>query len=454
MKRVLTIAGSDSGGGAGIQADLKAITLLGGYGMSVITALTAQNTEGVQAIHAVPASFVKKQIDAVLSDIGADVIKTGMLANREIVEVVAKKIEQYGIQTVVVDPVMVSKSGASLLRKEAQKALIKRLIPLATVLTPNLFEASVLTRRRVETLDDMRLAAIDLWAMGAKFVVIKGGHLKEKAVDLLYDGANFIEFEHAKIESKHTHGTGCTFASAIATFLARGETVPGAVNRAKDFITLAIRAGFNLGKGTGPTNPTAYVLNEMARYDVLQELKVCMEVLREKKLGHLVPEVSSNFGYALPFAEKKEDVAAFSGRIARMKESMVPFGGPEFGASKHVASIILTVMKFNPQYRSAINLRYSKENISRLEGKGFLVGQFDRRLEPKEVKEEEGSSLEWGVSEVIRRLKRIPDFIYDEGDVGKEPMIRVLGRTPSEVVEKILRAFANEAVGEGTDARA
>lgn len=446
MKRILTIAGSDSGGGAGIQADLKTITLLGGYGMSVITALTAQNTTGVQAIHPVPASFVKKQIDAVLSDIGADVIKTGMLANKEIVEVVAKKIEQYGIQTVVVDPVMVSKSGAPLLRKDAQKALTKRLIPLATVITPNLFEASVLTKKRVDSLDRMREAAIDLWAMGAKFVVIKGGHLEGKAIDLLYDGANYIEFENPKIETKNTHGTGCTFASAIATLLAKGETVPGAVHQAKGFITLAIRAGFDLGKGTGPTNPTAYVLNEMARYDVLQELKACVEILKEKKMGDLIPEVSSNLGYALPFAQGKEDVAAFPGRIVRFKDSFITFADPEFGASQHVANIILTVMKFNPQYRSAMNLRYSEANVSQLQGKGFLVGRFDRRLEPKEVKEMEGSSLEWGVSEVIRKLNRIPDFIYDEGDVGKEPMIRVLGRTPIEIVQKIERTFWTENI--------
>lgn len=441
MKRILTIAGSDSGGGAGIQADLKAITLLGGYGMSVLTALTAQNTTGVQAIHAVPASFVKKQIDSVLSDIGADVIKTGMLANREIVEVVSKKIEQYGIQTVVVDPVMVSKSGAFLLRKDAQKALIKRLIPLATVITPNLFEASALTNKRIDSLDGMRKAAINIWAMGAKFVVIKGGHLKGKAIDLLYDGASHIEFENERIETKNTHGTGCTFASAIATFLARGETVPGAVNHAKNFITMAIRASFNLGKGTGPTHPTAYALNEMARYDVLQELKAGLEVLKEKKMGHLIPEVSSNLGYALPYAEGWAEVAAFQGRIVRFRESVTAFGDPEFGASRHVANIILTVMKFNPEYRSAMNIRYSKENIAQLEGKGFLIGHFDRKLEPKQVKEAEGSSLEWGVGDVIRRLKRIPDFIYDEGDVGKEPMIRVLGRSPMEVVEKILKAF-------------
>jgi len=440
MKRILTIAGSDSGGGAGIQADLKAITLLGGYGMSVLTALTAQNTVGVQAIHEVPASFVGKQIDSVLSDIGVDAIKTGMLLNAEIIEVVAEKIKQYGVEIVVVDPVMVSKSGAPLLRKDARKALINQLIPLAQVVTPNLFEASILTGIEVNSLDRMREATVQIWGMGAKNVVVKGGHLKGKAIDTLYDGTNFAEIEAPRIKVKNTHGTGCTFASAIATLLAKGESMPTAVRRAKDFISMAIRFGLNIGRGTGPTNPFAYVLREMERYHVVQELKRAMEMLKEGKVGHLIPEVSSNLGYALPYAEGWADVAAFPGRIVRFKDSVATFGDSEFGASQHVANIILTVMKFNPEYRSAMNIRYSKENVAQLEGKEFLIGHFDRRLEPKRVKEKEGSSLEWGVGEVLRKLKRVPDFIYDEGGVGKEPMIRVLGKNPMEIVNKIKKA--------------
>ena len=438
MKRILTIAGSDSGGGAGIQADLKVITLLGGYGMSVITALTAQNTVGVQGIHEVPARFVEKQIDSVLTDIGADAIKTGMLANQEIIEVVSEKIKQYKVEKVVVDPVMISKSGASLLRKDAQEALIKKLIPLAWVVTPNLMEASVLTGSKVNSLEGMRKAAVQIWELGAKNVVVKGGHLKGMAIDLLYDGRNFKEMEGPRIDTKNTHGTGCTFASAIATLLARGDSLPEAVRKAKTFITMAIQSGLNLGKGTGPTNPSAYVLREMERYRVIQDLKRAVEVLQENKIGHLIPEVSSNLGYALPQAEGIGDVAAFSGRIVRFKDSMATHSGPEFGASQHVANIILTVMKFDPEYCSAMNIRYSKENVEKLKGKGFLIGHFDRRFEPKLVKQREGSSLEWGVGEVLKKMKRVPDFICDKGAVGKEPMIRVLGRNPMDVVTKIL----------------
>lgn len=439
MKRILTIAGSDSGGGAGIQADLKAITLLGGYGMSVLTALTAQNTVGVQAIHEVPAQFVETQIDSVLSDIGADAIKTGMLANEEIVTVVAKKIREYGVKKVVVDPVMVAKSGDPLLRKDAQDVLIKRLVPLAMVVTPNLPEASVLTGFKVKSVEEMRKAAHRIYELGAKNVVVKGGHLKGMAIDILYDGRKFEEIKGRRIETKNTHGTGCTFASAIATLLARGDAVPEAVRKAKTFITMAIQSGLDLGKGVGPTNPFAYILREMERYRVIQELKMAVEILKEEKVGHLVPEVSSNLGYALPQAEGIEDVAAFPGRIARWKDSAAPFSDPEFGASKHVANIILTVIKFDPEYCSAMNIRYSKESVIQIRRKGFIVGHFDRRLEPKKVKEKEGSSLEWGVGEVLKKMKRVPDFIYDEGDVGKEPMIRVLGRNPLEVIQKILQ---------------
>jgi hydroxymethylpyrimidine kinase/phosphomethylpyrimidine kinase len=439
MKRILTIAGSDSGGGAGIQADMKAITLLGGYGMSVITALTAQNTVGVQGIHEIPARFVEKQIDSVLSDIGTDAIKTGMLANQEIIEAVSEKIKQYQVKKVVVDPVMISKSGASLLRKEAQESLIKKLIPLASVVTPNLVEASALTGLKVNSLEGMKKAAHLIYKLGAKHVVVKGGHLRGLAVDLLYDGKHFSEMEGPRIESKNTHGTGCTFASAIATLLARGGTVEEAVRKAKTFITMAIQSGLGLGKGTGPTNPSAYVLREMERYRVIQELKRAVEILKEEKIGHLIPEVSSNLGYALPQAEGIGDVAAFQGRIMRLKDSVATLGDPEFGASQHIANIILTVMKFEPEYCSAMNIRYSRETVAQLRRKGFLVGHFDRRLEPKRVKEQEGSSLEWGVKEVLKKMKRVPDFIYDEGDVGKEPMIRVLGRNPLEVIQKILK---------------
>jgi len=247
MKRILTIAGSDSGGGAGIQTDLKTITVLGGYGMSVITALTAQNTVGVQAIFELPLEFIEKQIDSVIEDIGVDAVKIGMLSSLEIVSLVAKKIRQYQIKRVIVDPVMVAKSGDSLLKEDAQKALRELLIPLAFVVTPNLPEASVLAGIEVNNLKTMKEAARHIYHLGARNVLVKGGHMKGEIVDLLFDGNTFYEYPTPRIPTKNTHGTGCTFASALATELAKGGTVQTAVEKAKSFMTTAIRFSLSLG---------------------------------------------------------------------------------------------------------------------------------------------------------------------------------------------------------------
>jgi len=255
LKRALTIAGSDSGGGAGIQADLKTFGALGVYGMSVLTALTAQNTLGVQAILEVPPEFVAAQIDSVLSDIGTDVVKTGMLANAAIIGVVAERLRHYGPLPLVVDPVMVAKGGDRLLREDACSALVDLLLPLATVVTPNLPEAEALTGLRLESPAAMREAAVRIHDRGPQWVLVKGGHLEgQDALDILYGGQEYYEFPARRLETQNTHGTGCTLASAIAAGLAQGYPVPEAVSRAKEYLTrvLAASAGLHLGHGHGP----------------------------------------------------------------------------------------------------------------------------------------------------------------------------------------------------------
>jgi len=439
MKRILTIAGSDSGGGAGIQTDLKTITVLGGYGMSVITALTAQNTVGVQAILELPLDFIERQIDSVVEDIGVDAVKTGMLSSSPIVSLVASKIKQYQIKRVIVDPVMVAKSGDSLLKEEAQKALRELLIPLAFVVTPNLPEASVLAGIEVSDLRTMKEAARSIYNLGARNVLIKGGHLEGEILDLLFDGKTFYEYPTPRIPTKNTHGTGCTFASAIATELAKGETVQTAVKQAKAFITTAIRFSLPLGKGHGPTNPYAMIANEMERFQVIQDLNMALEKLQKNKIGNLIPEVHSNLGYALPFAENSEDVAAFPGRITKLHNSIATLSTPEFSSSRHIASIILTLMKHDPNFRSVMNIRFSEKIIQTCEGVGLKVRSFDRADEPLRIKSQEGSSLEWGTQEVLKKQNEIPDIIFDRGDVGKEPMVRVIGKNPGEVVRKVLK---------------
>jgi len=250
----MTIAGSDSGGGAGIQADLKTFAALGVYGTSALTAITAQNTMGVTGVHEIPTEIIAAQIEAVLTDIGADAVKTGMLASSSIVEVVSQQLKTFRVTALVVDPVMVAKSGDSLLHQDAVEALRTLLVPLATVVTPNIPEAEVLTGVKIVSDDDMRRAAESIVGMGAGSVVVKGGHREGPATDLFYDGDRFQEFTAPRIDTKNTHGTGCTFASAVAAGLAKGLPLLEAVAQAKEFVTAAIGSSFPIGQGHGPLN--------------------------------------------------------------------------------------------------------------------------------------------------------------------------------------------------------
>lgn len=254
--RVLSIAGSDSGGGAGIQADIKAIAALGCYAMTAITAITVQNTVGVTAIHGVPDSIIAAQIEAVLSDIGADCIKTGMLGTASVIDVVASTLSASARNIpLVVDPVMVAKGGAALLADSAVGAMRTHLLPMATLITPNLPEAEVLTGRQIRTAQDMKDAARALRDRGARAVLLKGGHLPGSEIIDIFEGpAGHHEWHAARIDTRHTHGTGCTLASAIAAGLAQGMDMVAAISRARDYVRLAIETAPGLGRGHGPLN--------------------------------------------------------------------------------------------------------------------------------------------------------------------------------------------------------
>lgn len=260
IPRALTIAGSDSGGGAGIQADLKTFAVHRVHGMSAITALTAQNTRGVSGIHAVPADFVRAQIDAVVSDIGVDATKTGMLASVDIIEAVAAAVREHRLSPLVVDPVMVAQSGARLLSADAHAAMLRVLLPLAALVTPNVPEAEVLTGVSIASVDDMRRAARVLIERGATACLLKGGHLEGgDAVDVYDDGHEVRLLRAPRLATVHTHGTGCQLSAAITANLARGQSLPDAVDRAKRFITAAIQHGLAVGHGHGPANPLAWL---------------------------------------------------------------------------------------------------------------------------------------------------------------------------------------------------
>lgn len=254
MKLALTIAGSDSGGGAGIQADIKTFSAHGVYGMSVITSVTAQNTTGVLGIEDITPEMVSLQMKAVFEDLYPDAVKIGMVSNEGIIDAISRGLARYNPQNVVLDPVMISKSGSYLLKPEAVKALKEKLIPLSLVVTPNLMEAEALTGVNIHTPDDMKEAARHIIGMGAHSVVVKGGHLTGDALDIIYDGYQFIEVTSERINTKNTHGTGCTFSSAIAANLALGYGLAESFKKAKEYITGAIKNSLDIGHGVGPTD--------------------------------------------------------------------------------------------------------------------------------------------------------------------------------------------------------
>ena len=439
MIKVLTIAASDSGGGAGIQADLKTILSLGGYGMSVITAVTAQNTLGVQGVVVMEPEFVGTQLDSVLDDIGADSVKTGALLNAETVKIVAERVQQHQIGKLVVDPVLVSKHGTTLLDAAGQEALIGELFPLTYLLTPNIPEAETLSRIKVSNLSQMKKAAAKLQKMGPKFVLVKGGHLTERPVDVLFDGLKHYEFTTRRVRTQHTHGTGCTLASAIATLIAQEVPLIEAIDQAKRYLYRALRFSLDIGSGVGPTNHYASITREIARSNVIEELDKAVNRLKRLNVGRLIPEVQTNLAYAIPYAESLNDVASFPGRIIGVENTIKTVASPKFGASRQIHRLVLAAMEYDPARRAAMGIAYSESLVNRIKALGYTIAEFDRNRTPPDLAEEEGSILAWGVQDVMEEVGKVPDAIFDRGAVGKVPMIRLFGPDPASIVDLIAK---------------
>jgi hydroxymethylpyrimidine/phosphomethylpyrimidine kinase len=439
----MTIAGSDSGGGAGIEADLKTFSALGVFGTCVITAITAQNTTGVQEIFPVPPDMVRAQIRAVLKDIPVKAAKTGMLYSRGIMEVVAEAVENYGLE-LVVDPVFRAGTGSSLIVEEDKTALVELLLPRAKVLTPNLFEAEAITGLKIDDLEDMKAAARRIADLGAEAVVIKGGHLgasDQKLFDVFYHRGSFRVFEKERVDIK-PHGGGCVFSAAITSFLARGESFERAVEEAERFIEISFRGATRVGSGRVPVNPLASLYKKSEAIEVLTHVEAAAKKVEENaSFLPYIAEVGTQIAMALPFPTGHMDVAAIEGRIVKIRGRPKAVGPARLGASKHIANIILAAVRHDPEIRAAMNLHYDPRLVEAFRKIGCEVAEFDRRREPVEVKQVEGESLSWGTEEAIRSVGRVPDIIYDKGEVGKEPMIRILGRDAVEVVEKALKAI-------------
>jgi hydroxymethylpyrimidine/phosphomethylpyrimidine kinase len=450
----ITIAGSDSGGGAGIQADLKTFAALGVHGTTAITAVTAQNTIAVTSVEALKPEMVRDQIRAVAEDIGIDAGKTGMLYTEKIIKAVSEEVSKYGFP-LVVDPVMVAKSGSPLLKPEAVDALKNHLLPKTTVVTPNKFEAEKLASLEIKNLKDAEAAAEKISKMGPKAVVIKGGHMEEKeAVDILYYKGKFKTFRAPRLDVKTTHGTGCSFSAAIAAGLARKLSIPAAVEKAKEVVTLGVKFGLNIGRGYGPVNPMAHLYRESSRYNVLMNVEGAKALIEASaKVAVLVPEVGMNIAMAIPYAESIDDVAAVDGRIIKTLEGVKAVGNAKFGCSSHLAKYILEITKHDEKKAAATNLKFSEDTLKILEKKGMTVSFYDRMKEPKEIKTVEGMTIPWGIKEAIKTIGRAPDVVYHKGDIGKEPMIVVFGENTYELAKLIIE-LAEKMKGNGKQSNA
>ncbi|AFK51447.1 phosphomethylpyrimidine kinase [Thermogladius calderae 1633] len=436
----MTIAGSDSGGGAGVEADLKTFSALGVYGTVVITSVTAQNTREVRGVYDLPPDFVYLQIKTVVEDIRVDAAKTGMLSNPGIVGAVADAVGEFGIR-LVVDPVMVAKSGARLLRDDALEALTRRLLPQALLVTPNASEAGVLAGFPVESVEDAKRAARAIHdKYGVPAVVVKGGHLKaDRVVDVLFYEGDYYLYEAERIESGCLHGAGCSFSAAVTAFLARGLKLPEAVKMARGFMDYAIKYGVRVGGGHCPVNPMAYLEVPAYKYAAIENVRRAVEALLENQalVMPYAPEVGINVVEAPHplYATSPGDVVGVEGRIVRAGGRLVKVGDVRTGASSHLARLVLALVKRGLKVRGAVNVRYGEDLVERARRAGLRVVFVDRRLEPPELKSREGGSMEW-----IAGLAggEEPDLIYDVGDVGKEPMVRVLGEDAVDAVTKLL----------------
>ncbi|WP_297468482.1 bifunctional hydroxymethylpyrimidine kinase/phosphomethylpyrimidine kinase [Thermococcus sp.] len=421
---VLIIAGLDTGGGAGLKADIETVSALGEHPLPVLTAVTYQNPSEVRGYHALPPEVVREQIRAVKGHFEIKAVKIGMLGNGEIGEAVAKETE--GL-TRVFDPVMVSSTGAKLV--DSVKS-IESLIP-GSIVTPNVPEAGVLSGLKISSVEDMKRAAKTIAEeLDAKAVVITGGHLGY--TDVLYWDGRFYEFPGEKVDG-FTHGTGCVFSSALTTFLAKGLELPEAVKGAKRFVEGSIR--FSKAE-VRAVNPLWELERDAHRWRAKVELEGAVKELVKlgERLNSHVPEVGTNFALATPFNE----VFAVKGRIVRYGKTVKPVGPVELGASDHLRRALFKMREFYPEVRAVLNLRYSEELVKSAEKLGLVVSFYDRKEEPEEVKRAEKGTIEWGIESAVKRVGKKPDIIYHLGDWGKEPMVLVFGRNAREVVKRVM----------------
>lgn len=422
MKKILTIAGSDPSGGAGLTKDLLTISELGAQGLSVVAAVTSQNTLGVQDSLVLPAKTVFSQINSIYADLKPDAVKTGMLGSRENVKAVYGFLKKEKAKNLVVDPVIYSSSGYRLLDESAIPELMK-LVKISAIATPNVPEAEALSGLKIDSIEDKRRAAEKIGDC-----VITGGD--EDAKDLAYIDGEFIELAGTKRDVS-VHGTGCMFSAAVAVYLAYGEDTASSIRKAKTYVTRKIDESRPFGGGLRLAVTTTRPQEKQAIKELQSALKA---LVSSKESIKLAPEVGMNLVYALPGASSVSEVFGLEGRIVRASGRLVPVGTFKKAGSSHVARVVLTALKADPKKRSAMNIRYSKEAVKACLETGLTASPFDREKQPQDT-----ATMEWGTMEAIKKKGFVPDAVFDEGSKGKEAMIRLIAENPRQAVDKALK---------------
>jgi len=420
---VLSIGGSDTSSGAGIQSDIKTFENHGVYGLTVITAITSQNTKKISKILPISPNIIKSQLESILNDFKIDAIKIGMLYDASIIKAVYSMIKKQKCP-IIVDPVIESTTKTILLKKSAIKDYKKMIIPLATIITPNKQEAKILSGT-----SSIQKAAKVIQKLGAKNVIITGYNESKKNIeDFILEPEKEYILKGEKIEIVN-HGSGCNYSASIASSLALKRSIHDASQYAKDYVFQSIKNSKKLGKGVNITYKRVSKMQKELSNSIIDFQNI-------KNSSKLIPECQTNFVFSKIKPKKINNVLGISGRLVKAGDKIIQAGELKYGGSQHVATAVIEVSKKFPEIRSAINIKYQPELIVKAKKKGMKVISYDRKKESKNSKQKENSSISWGISSCLKSTK--PDIIYHEGDMGKEPMIILFGTNPEQVVKKIL----------------
>ena len=419
---ILSIGGSDPSSGAGIQSDIKTFSNHDAYGFTIVTTITSQNTKNITSIEPVSTKSLKAQLDSILSDFHIDAIKIGMVYDSQIIKIIHSKLRNINVP-IVVDPIIKSTTGTILLKKIALNHYKKMIIPMADIITPNKYEAKVLSG-----ISNVNKSAKKIQSMGAKCVIITGATSSNGKISdfILEENMNYV-ISGKKIPIKN-HGSGCNYSASIAVSLANGNTIRDAVKIAKDYVYQSIKHSKKIGKGVNITHKN--ISNGM------KELSDSINHFKQiKNIHKMIPECQTNFVFAKKNPRSIMDVLGVSGRLVKSGKEVVTAGEIVYGGSQHVGTAVIQVCKKFPEIRSGLNIKYDPKIISNAKKSKFTVLSYDRSKEPKRTKRKENSSIVWGISNCLNA--KSPDIIYHKGDIGKEPMILIFGNNPGEIIRKV-----------------